>query len=51
MSCLAKNIILAGVKTLAIHDNEKASPKDLSSNFYISEEDIGKPRAEVDSFV
>ncbi|KAK8823057.1 hypothetical protein WA538_002210 [Blastocystis sp. DL] len=44
---IAKNIILAGVKTVAIYDNEAAIYKDMSSNFYITEEDIGKPRAEV----
>ena len=44
---VAKNIILAGVKTVAIYDNEAATIKDMSSNFYITEEDIGKPRAEV----
>ena len=32
---------------MAIYDNEAAAIKDMSSNFYITEEDIGKPRAEV----
>ena len=32
---------------MAIYDNEPAIYKDMTSNFYISEEDIGKPRAEV----
>ena len=44
---LAKNIILAGVKTIAIYDNEPVAIRDMTSNFYITEEDIGKPRAEV----
>ncbi|KNB45222.1 ubiquitin-activating emzyme E1 [Blastocystis sp. subtype 4] len=44
---IAKNIILAGVKTVAIYDNEAACIKDMSSNFYISEQDLGKSRAEV----
>lgn len=35
------------MKSIAIHDNEPACIKDMSSNFYISESDIGKPRAEV----
>ena len=35
------------MKTVAIYDNEPAIYKDMSSNFYITEEDIGKPRAEV----
>ena len=44
---LAKNIILAGVKTIAIYDNEPVAIRDMTSNFYITEEDLGKPRAEV----
>ena len=44
---IAKNIILAGVKTIAIHDNEPAAIRDMTTNFYITEADIGKPRAEV----
>ena len=44
---IAKNIILAGVKTIAIYDNDAACIKDMSSNFYISEQDLGKSRAEV----
>ena len=44
---IAKNIILAGVKTIAIYDNEPVAIRDMTTNFYISEADIGKPRAEV----
>ena len=44
---LAKNIILAGVKTIAIYDNEPVAIRDMTSTFYITEEDLGKPRAEV----
>jgi ubiquitin-activating enzyme E1 len=44
---IAKDIILAGVKTIAIHDNEPAVIQDMTANFYITENDIGKPRAEV----
>lgn len=44
---VAKNIILAGIKNVSIYDNDPACIKDLSTNFYITEADIGKPRAEV----
>ena len=35
------------MKTIAIHDNEPAQIRDMTTNFYISDEDLGKPRAEV----
>ena len=35
---IAKNVILAGVKSVTLHDTEKATYKDLSSNFYLTEE-------------
>jgi ubiquitin-activating enzyme E1 len=41
----AKNVILAGVKSVDLHDNTPASYTDLSSQFYLSEADLGKPRA------
>ncbi|XP_029466459.1 ubiquitin-like modifier-activating enzyme 1 [Rhinatrema bivittatum] len=44
---IAKNIILAGVKSVTIHDQENAEWADLSSQFYLREEDVGKNRAEV----
>ena len=43
--CLAKNIILAGVKSVTLHDENVVELWDLSSNFVFSEEDIGKDRA------
>eukprot|EP01121_Diplochlamys_sp_Union-15-3_P008813 TRINITY_DN2360_c0_g1_i2.p1 TRINITY_DN2360_c0_g1~~TRINITY_DN2360_c0_g1_i2.p1 ORF type:complete len:228 (+),score=28.38 TRINITY_DN2360_c0_g1_i2:60-686(+) len=43
---IAKNIILAGVKSLTLHDTKSASYSDLSTQFYIRESDIGKNRAE-----
>ncbi|XP_066919835.1 ubiquitin-like modifier-activating enzyme 1 [Clytia hemisphaerica] len=44
---VAKNIILAGVKSVTIHDPEQCSIEDLSSQYYLSEKDIGKNRAQV----
>lgn len=41
----AKNIILAGVKSVTLHDVGNVEGWDLSSNFYFSEKDIGKNRA------
>ena len=35
------------MKTIAIHDNEPACIRDMTTNFYITEADLGKPRAEV----
>ena len=44
---VAKNIILAGPKSVTIHDGVHASMSDLSANFYIKTEDVGmKTRAE-----
>jgi len=44
---IAKNIILGGVKSVTLHDQENAEIADLSSQFYLTEEDIGKNRAAV----
>lgn len=41
----AKNVILSGVKSVTLYDNDLVTYKDLSANFYLSESDIGKPRA------
>ena len=43
---IAKNIILAGVKSVTLYDPREAAIADLSSQFYLSEQDVGKPRAE-----
>lgn len=43
----AKNVILAGVKSVSLHDSKVATWSDLSSNFYIQESDLGKNRAEI----
>lgn len=44
---IAKNIILGGVKSVTLHDTSVCGATDLSSQFYISEDDFGKNRAEV----
>jgi ubiquitin-activating enzyme E1 len=41
---IAKNIALAGVKSLALYDPERVVISDLSSQFFLHTEDIGKPR-------
>ncbi|GAM23523.1 hypothetical protein SAMD00019534_066980 [Acytostelium subglobosum LB1] len=43
----AKNIILAGVKEITIHDVSLASEDDLATQFYIDAADIGRNRASV----
>ncbi|SCU82375.1 LAME_0C00804g1_1 [Lachancea meyersii CBS 8951] len=56
---IAKNIALAGVKSLALHDPEPVQLQDLSTQFFLSEKDVGKPRdvvsraklAELNSYV
>ncbi|EIN10793.1 ubiquitin activating enzyme [Punctularia strigosozonata HHB-11173 SS5] len=42
---IAKNLALAGVKSVTIYDPEPVAVADLSSQFFLREEDIGKPRA------
>ena len=44
---IAKNIALAGVKSLALYDPAPAHISDLSSQFFLHPEDIGNPRASV----
>ncbi|XP_054272090.1 ubiquitin-like modifier-activating enzyme 1 [Macrosteles quadrilineatus] len=43
---VAKNVILGGVKSVTLHDNSVCTIDDLSSQFYLTESDIGKNRAE-----
>ncbi|KAI0796316.1 ubiquitin activating enzyme [Irpex lacteus] len=43
---IAKNIILAGVKSVTVFDPEPVEVRDLSSQFFLREEDVGKSRAE-----
>ncbi|PVD24234.1 hypothetical protein C0Q70_14704 [Pomacea canaliculata] len=44
---IAKNVVLGGVKSVTIHDSGKVEWIDLSSQFFLREEDRGKNRAEV----
>ena len=44
---IAKNIALAGVKSLTLFDPTPAAISDLSSQFFLHPEDVGKPRASV----
>uniref|UniRef100_A0A8D3CNN1 E1 ubiquitin-activating enzyme n=1 Tax=Scophthalmus maximus TaxID=52904 RepID=A0A8D3CNN1_SCOMX len=44
---IAKNVILGGVRSVTVHDHGVAEWRDLSSQFYLREEDLGKNRAEV----
>lgn len=43
----AKNIALAGVKSLTLFDPTPATLADLSSQFFLRSDDVGRPRAEV----
>ena len=44
---IAKNIALAGVKSLTLYDPKPAALADLSSQFFLHTDDVGKPRAAV----
>jgi len=43
---IAKNVCLAGVKAVTIHDTKAASNVDLGGQFYLSEAHVGQNRAE-----
>ena len=40
---IAKNLTLAGINSLTIIDDEPVSEEDLGSQYFVREEDIGKP--------
>ena len=42
---IAKNAILAGIKSVTIHDTRNCTMGDLASAFYLNESCIGKNRA------
>ena len=42
----AKNVILAGLKSITLHDTATVTLRDLGSQFYLSDTDIGRNRAE-----
>jgi molybdopterin/thiamine biosynthesis adenylyltransferase len=44
---VAKNLALAGVKSLTLHDPRNVRVDDLSAQYYCGEEHVGKNRAEV----
>ncbi|KAK7687421.1 E1 ubiquitin-activating protein [Cerrena zonata] len=44
---IAKNVALAGVKSLSLYDPSPIELKDLSTQFFLSKSDIGKPTADV----
>lgn len=44
---VAKNVILGGVKSVTLHDSVVCTYSDLSSQFYLTENDIGKNRADI----
>lgn len=41
----SKNIVLAGCRSVTLYDNKLTKFEDLSSQFYLNEDDIGKSRA------
>ncbi|CAG0919877.1 unnamed protein product [Notodromas monacha] len=43
---IAKNVCLAGVKTVTLHDEKPVTWYDLNSQFYVKENQVGKNRAE-----
>jgi hypothetical protein len=42
----AKNVILAGVRAVTIHDIKAVDTRDLGAQFYLTPEDVGQNRAE-----
>lgn len=44
---IAKNIALAGVKSLTLYDPAPVQLADLSAQFFLTPNDVGKPRDEV----
>ena len=44
---IAKNVILAGVKSVTLLDDTPASWMDMGAQFYVREADLGQPRAAV----
>lgn len=42
---IAKDVILAGVKSVTLHDPTVCTMADLSTQFYLSQADLGQPRA------
>lgn len=38
---IAKNVVLAGVKSVTLHDTKQVTVSDLSAQYFLSKEDIG----------
>jgi len=38
---IAKNVLLGGVKSMTIHDTKETTLWDLSSQYYLSEKEVG----------
>ena len=45
-STAAKNLILSGVRSVTLHDAACVEISDLAAQFYLTEADLGKNRAE-----
>ena len=48
---IAKNVVLGGVKSLTLHDPKPVQLSDLSAQFFLREDDVGKPRASASAFI
>ncbi|XP_058136551.1 ubiquitin-like modifier-activating enzyme 6 [Dasypus novemcinctus] len=46
---IAKNIVLAGIKALTIHDTKKCQAWDLGTNFFLCEDDVVNMRNRADA--
>ena len=44
---IAKNVVLGGVKAVTLHDPQPVQLSDLSAQFFLREDDVGKSRAGV----
>ena len=44
---VAKNVVLGGVKSVTLCDNAPVAISDLGAQFFLREDDVGKPRAAV----
>ena len=47
---IAKNLTLAGINSLTIIDDEAVTEEDLGAQYFVREEDIGKPVSHLSSF-
>lgn len=42
---IAKNLVLSGCKSFTLHDNKLTTSLDLSGQFFLNQDDIGKSRS------